>query len=178
MLILTAPLVFIGIILIRAAGPGSVFHRQEGVTREGKTFEILELRTMRVDAEDRGAVRPAESDDRITRTSGILRRWCIDELPQLINILKGEMSFVGPRPERPAFVAELAASIPLYRERHMVKAGLTGWAQVNYLHGASVDDARSILGYDLCYVKNFSILFDFVILPQTPRVVMWPSGVR
>ena len=101
-----------------------------------------------------------------------------DELPQLINILSGEMSFVGPRPERHMFVDELAARIPLYRERHMVKAGLTGWAQVNYPYGASVDDARSKLSYDLYYVKNFSILFDFVILLQTLRVVLWPSGVR
>jgi lipopolysaccharide/colanic/teichoic acid biosynthesis glycosyltransferase len=148
------------------------------VTLDGNIFQILKLRTMRVDAESAGAVWAARHDNRITPAGTFLRRARIDELPQLINILKGEMSFVGPRPERPMFVDELAAQIPLYRERHMVKAGLTGWAQVNYPYGASVDDARSKLSYDLYYVKNFSIRFDFVILLQTLRVVLWPSGVR
>jgi sugar transferase (PEP-CTERM system associated) len=178
MLVLTTPLILFGIAAIRIGGPGPVFYRQERVTLEGKVFQILKLRTMRVDAEASGAVWAAEKDNRITRAGTILRRARIDELPQLINILRGEMSFVGPRPERPMFVEELATQIPLYRERHMVKAGLTGWAQVNYPYGASVDDARSKLSYDLYYVKNFSILFDFVILLQTLRVVLWPSGAR
>jgi sugar transferase (PEP-CTERM system associated) len=177
-LVLSAPLILLGILAIRLGGPGPVFYRQDRVTLDGRVFQILKLRTMRVDAEASGAVWAAQQDDRITRAGTILRRSRIDELPQLINILKGEMSFVGPRPERPIFVEELAARIPLYRERHMVKAGLTGWAQVNYPYGASVDDARSKLSYDLYYVKNFSILFDFVILLQTLRVVLWPSGVR
>jgi lipopolysaccharide/colanic/teichoic acid biosynthesis glycosyltransferase len=133
---------------------------------------------MRVDAEAGGAVWAAEKDTRITRIGSFLRRTRIDELPQLLNILRGDMSFVGPRPERPIFVRELAGKIPLYNERHMVKAGLTGWAQINYPYGGSIDDARSKLSYDLYYVKNFSILFDFVILLQTLRVVLWPSGVR
>jgi lipopolysaccharide/colanic/teichoic acid biosynthesis glycosyltransferase len=163
---------------IRFEASGPVFFRQERVTLDGNVFQILKLRTMRVDAESEGAVWAAKGDNRITRAGALLRRTRIDELPQLINILKGEMSFVGPRPERPMFVEELAAQIPLYRERHMVKAGLTGWAQVNYPYGASVDDARSKLSYDLYYVKNFSILFDFVILLQTLRVVLWPSGAR
>ena len=178
MLILTAPLVLLGILAIRLEGPGPVFYRQERVTLDGIVFRILKLRTMRVDAEAGGAVWAAQSDTRITRAGLFLRRARIDELPQLINILRGEMSFVGPRPERPIFVEELAAQIPLYRERHMVKAGLTGWAQVNYPYGASVDDARSKLSYDLYYVKNFSVLFDVAILLQTLRVVLWPSGVR
>jgi sugar transferase (PEP-CTERM system associated) len=178
MLVLTAPLVLIGILAIRINDPGPALYRQERVTLDGNIFRILKLRTMRVDAEASGAVWARENDNRITRTGMFLRRSRIDELPQLINILKGEMSFVGPRPERPMFVEELAAQIPLYRERHMVKAGLTGWAQVNYPYGASVDDARSKLSYDLYYVKNFSIMFDFVILLQTLRVVFWPSGVR
>jgi sugar transferase (PEP-CTERM system associated) len=178
MLILTSPLVLFGIAAIRLEGPGPVFYRQERVTLDGNVFQILKLRTMRVDAEASGAVWAAQKDNRITRAGAFLRRARIDELPQLINILTGEMSFVGPRPERPMFVEELAAQIPLYRERHMVKTGLTGWAQVNYPYGASVDDARSKLSYDLYYVKNFSILFDFVILLQTLRVVLWPSGVR
>jgi sugar transferase (PEP-CTERM system associated) len=178
MRVLTAPLVLLGILAIRLGGPGPVFYRQERVTIDGGIFRILKLRTMRVDAEQFGAVWAARLDNRVTRAGSILRRARIDELPQLINILKGEMSFVGPRPERPMFVDALAAQIPLYRERHMVKAGLTGWAQVNYPYGASVDDARSKLSYDLYYVKNFSILFDFLILLQTLRVVLWPTGAR
>jgi sugar transferase (PEP-CTERM system associated) len=178
MLILTAPLLLAGVLAVRSGGPGPVLYRQERVTQDGRVFRILKLRTMRVDAEASGVVWAAVGDNRITRAGNFLRRSRIDELPQLINILKGDMSFVGPRPERPMFVEELAEQIPLYRERHMVKAGLTGWAQVNYPYGASVDDARSKLSYDLYYVKNFSILFDFVILLQTLRVVLWPSGVR
>lgn len=177
-LLLTAPLIVLGMIAIRWEGPGPVLYRQERVTRDGVIFSIMKLRTMRVNAEANGAVWAAEKDNRITRVGNFLRRARIDELPQLMNILRGEMSFVGPRPERPIFVKELAEKIPLYNERHMVKAGLTGWAQINYPYGASIDDARSKLSYDLYYVKNFSILFDFVILLQTLRVVLWPSGVR
>ncbi len=177
-LILTAPLILCGMAAVRLEGPGPTMYRQERVTLDGSVFWILKLRTMRVDAEAAGAVWAAHRDDRITRAGRFLRRTRIDELPQLLNVLRGEMSFVGPRPERPVFVEELAAQIPLYRERHMVKAGLTGWAQINYPYGASVDDARSKLSYDLFYVKNFSILFDFVILLQTMRVVLWPGGVR
>jgi sugar transferase (PEP-CTERM system associated) len=177
-LLLTAPLLLGAIVAIRWEGPGPTFYRQERVTQDGRVFWIMKLRTMRVDAEAQGAVWAATKDNRITRVGSFLRRSRIDELPQLLNILRGEMSFVGPRPERPVFVQELAAQIPLYNERHMVKAGLTGWAQINYPYGASIDDARSKLSYDLYYVKNFSILFDVVILLQTLRVVLWPSGVR
>ncbi len=177
-LLVTAPLILAGMIAIRCEGPGSVLYRQERVTQDGTVFWILKLRTMRTNAEVQGAVWAARKDSRITRVGAFLRRVRVDELPQLVNILRGEMSFVGPRPERPVFVAELAGLIPLYNERHMVKAGLTGWAQINYPYGASIDDARSKLSYDLYYVKNFSILFDFVILLQTLRVVLWPTGVR
>ena len=177
-LALMSPFLVLAMIAIRIEGPGAVLYRQTRVTRDGKNFEIMKLRTMRTDAEAGGAVWARKNDDRITKIGHFLRRTRIDELPQLLNILRGEMSFVGPRPERPQFVAELASKIPLYNERHMVKAGLTGWAQINYPYGASVDDARSKLSYDLYYVKNFSILFDFVILLQTLRVVLWPSGVR
>jgi sugar transferase (PEP-CTERM system associated) len=177
-LALMSPFLVLAMLAIRLEGPGSILYRQTRVTRDGQPFQILKLRTMRVDAEAGGAVWARKNDDRITAVGRFLRRARIDELPQLLNILKGDMSFVGPRPERPEFVAELGSSIPLYNERHMVKAGLTGWAQINYPYGASVDDARSKLSYDLYYVKNFSILFDFVILLQTLRVVLWPSGVR
>ena len=173
-----SPFLLLAMAAIRFEGPGSILYRQTRVTRDGQPFQILKLRTMRVDAEAGGAVWARKNDDRITAVGRFLRRARIDELPQLLNILKGEMSFVGPRPERPEFVAQLIATIPLYNERHMVKAGLTGWAQINYPYGASVDDARSKLSYDLYYVKNFSILFDVVILLQTLRVVLWPSGVR
>jgi sugar transferase (PEP-CTERM system associated) len=177
-LTLTAPVLLAAVVAIRWEGAGPVLYRQERVTLGGRHFQILKLRTMRVDAEAGGAVWAATKDDRITRVGAFLRRTRIDELPQLINVLRGDMSFVGPRPERPVFVAELARLIPLYNERHKVKAGVTGWAQINYPYGASVDDARSKLSYDLYYVKNFSILFDLVILLQTLRVVLWPSGVR
>jgi sugar transferase (PEP-CTERM system associated) len=177
-LLLAAPLLVGAMIAIRWEGPGPILYRQERVTLDGKAFSIMKLRTMRVNAEAQGAVWAKEKDKRITRVGSFLRRARIDELPQLVNILRGEMSFVGPRPERPVFVKELAEKIPLYNERHMVKAGLTGWAQINYPYGASIDDARSKLSYDLYYVKNFSILFDFVILLQTLRVVLWPTGVR
>ena len=177
-LVPAAPLLLAAMIAIRWEGPGGVFYRQTRVTQNNRHFEIMKLRSMRVDAEASGAVWAMKQDNRITRVGNFLRRTRIDELPQLFNVLKGDMSFVGPRPERPQFVAELAKEIPLYNERHMVKAGLTGWAQINYPYGASVNDARSKLSYDLYYVKNFSILFDFVILLQTVRVVLWPSGVR
>jgi lipopolysaccharide/colanic/teichoic acid biosynthesis glycosyltransferase len=148
------------------------------VTQAGRLFWILKLRTMRTDSEERGATWAAQQDPRITKVGKFLRRTRIDELPQLVNILRGEMSFVGPRPERPMFVAKLASQIDLYHERHTMKAGLTGWAQISYPYGASIDDARSKLSYDLYYVKNFSILFDFVILLQTLRVIIWPRGAR
>jgi lipopolysaccharide/colanic/teichoic acid biosynthesis glycosyltransferase len=133
---------------------------------------------MRTDAEKFGAVWAQARDPRITRVGNILRQTRIDEMPQLFNVLRGDMSLVGPRPERPSFITELVQELPLYNERHMVKAGLTGWAQINYPYGASLDDARSKLSYDLYYVKNFSIFFDLLILLQTLRVVLWPSGAR
>ncbi len=177
-LALTAPVLLSAMLAIRWEGRGPVLYRQERVTQGGRHFSVLKLRTMRVNAEANGAVWAATKDDRITRVGALLRRTRVDELPQLFNVLRGEMSVVGPRPERPVFVEELARQIPLYNERHMVKAGLTGWAQINYPYGASVDDARSKLSYDLYYVKNFSVLFDLVILLQTLRVVLWPSGAR
>jgi lipopolysaccharide/colanic/teichoic acid biosynthesis glycosyltransferase len=155
-----------------------IFYRQTRVTKGGRQFQILKLRTMRRDAEAGGAVWAATKDTRITRVGNFLRRTRLDELPQLFNVLRGDMSLVGPRPERPQFVAQLADVLPLYNQRHMVKAGLTGWAQVNYPYGASIDDARSKLSYDLYYVKNFSVFFDLLVLLQTIRVVLWPSGVR
>ena len=158
---------------------GPVFYRQERVTLGGRPFKILKLRTMRMDAESSGAVWAAAGDNRVTPIGRFLRRTRIDELPQLINVLKGDMSLVGPRPERPQFIEKLAEQLPLYRERHAVRAGLTGWAQVNYPYGASLDDARSKLSYDLYYVKKFGFFFDLLIIMQTLRVLIWPgAGVR
>lgn len=177
-LVPTAPFLLLAMAAVWLGDRGPVFYRQARITRGGAVFRIVKLRTMRVDAERGGAVWAAQGDARVTRVGLFLRRTRLDEVPQLYNVLRGEMSLVGPRPERPEFVETLARDLPLYRERHMVKAGLTGWAQVNYPYGASLDDARSKLSYDLYYVKNFSILLDLQILLQTLRVVLWPSGVR
>ncbi len=178
LLILSSPFLLLGMLAIWLQDRGPVFYGQTRVTYDMRQFRILKLRTMRVNAEAQGAVWAAEADHRITFIGQFLRRTRIDEIPQLYNVLKGEMSLVGPRPERPEFTAALAEQLPLYNERHRVKAGLTGWAQINYPYGASLDDARSKLSYDLYYVKNFSILLDIVIILQTVRVVLWPSGVR
>ncbi|MFQ3622169.1 MAG: TIGR03013 family XrtA/PEP-CTERM system glycosyltransferase [Acetobacteraceae bacterium] len=179
LLFLTAPFLGAAALAVRLQDGGPALYRQARVTRAGRVFQILKLRTMTQNAETGGAVWAQQGDPRVTRIGRFLRRSRIDELPQLVNILKGDMSFVGPRPERPEFVAELAEKLPLYNERHLVRAGLTGWAQINYPYGASLDDARSKLSYDLFYVKNFSVLFDVLIILQTLRVVLWPgSGVR
>ena len=175
-LLMLSPFLAVAALAVKLEDGGPALYRQTRVTRHGREFQILKLRTMRIDAERTGAVWAATKDKRITRLGKLLRRSRLDELPQLLNVLKGDMSFVGPRPERPEFVALLAANLPLYHERHAAKAGLTGWAQINYPYGASIDDARSKLSYDLYYVKNFSVLFDLLIILQTFRVVLWPGG--
>lgn len=167
-------------IAIKLQDGGPIFYGQIRVTQGGRQFRILKLRTMRVDAERHGAVWAAAGDSRVTRVGRFLRHSRIDEIPQLINVLRGDMSLVGPRPERPEFIVELIEKIPLYDERHTVKAGMTGWAQVNHPYGASIEDTRAKLGYDLYYVKNFSVVFDLLIIMQTLRVVFFPgaSGAR
>lgn len=173
------PLVVLAILAIRLEGPGPVFFRQHRVGLYGATFPLLKLRSMRPDAEADGQARWAELDDpRVTRVGRWLRQFRIDELPQLWNVLRGEMSFVGPRPERPTFVNALQARIPFYAERHMVKPGITGWAQIHYPYGASEADARAKLEYDLYYAKNYTFFLDVLILVQTVRVVLWPQGAR
>lgn len=178
MLTVASPFLLLAMAAVVLDDGWPVFYRQTRVTQGHRQFSILKLRTMRRDAEPGGAVWAARGDDRINRIGHFLRRSRLDELPQLFNVLRGDMSLVGPRPERPEFVRELTDQIPLYDQRHIVKAGLTGWAQVNYPYGASIDDARSKLSYDLYYVKNYAIWFDLIILLQTARVVLWPSGVR
>jgi lipopolysaccharide/colanic/teichoic acid biosynthesis glycosyltransferase len=177
-LVLGAPLLVVGGLAVMLEDGGPMLSRQTRITRGGRAFCIIKLRTMRMDAEQMGAVWAADQDPRVTRVGRFLRRTRLDELPQLFSVLTGDMSLVGPRPERPEFTQSLAAQLPLYHERHLVKAGLTGWAQINYPYGASVDDARSKLSYDLYYVKNQGILLDLLILLQTLRVLLWPGGVR
>jgi lipopolysaccharide/colanic/teichoic acid biosynthesis glycosyltransferase len=156
-----------------------VFYRQKRVGFEGKEFDVLKFRSMRVDAERDGKAQWAQKEDRrITRVGAVSRTIRIDELPQIFNVLAGDMRFVGPRPERPEFVEELNQSIPYYRERHFVKPGITGWAQLCYPYGASQKDAIEKLQFDLYYVKNHSLLFDLSILVQTAEVVMWGKGAR
>ena len=173
------PLMVFTSIAIKLDDGGPLLYRQERVGRGGKPFTLLKFRSMRVDAESDGAPRwAADEDPRVTRVGNIIRKFRIDELPQLFNVLRGDMSFVGPRPERPFFVDELALKIPFYRERHSVKPGITGWAQVNYPYGASLDDARQKLAYDLYYVKNRTLFLDFVVLIQTVRVILFREGGR
>ena len=166
-------------ILMKLESPGSVFYRQERVGENGRVFVLTKFRTMREDAErDSGPVWTCANDPRITRLGRFLRKIRLDELPQFFNVLKGEMSLVGPRPERPTFVADLQEQIPFYPYRHTVKPGITGWAQVRYQYGASVEDAREKLQYDLYYIKNMSIFLDLLILIQTIQVVMLGRGSR
>ena len=164
---------------IRIIAINTIFFKQERVGLYGQTFNILKLRSMRADAEVAGqAVWASENDPRITRIGRFIRKVRIDELPQAWSVLKGEMSFVGPRPERPQFVDDLQTKMPYYTERHMVKPGITGWAQINYPYGASIEDSRHKLEYDLYYAKNYTPFLDILILLQTIRVVLWPEGVR
>lgn len=174
----TLPITLPVMLLIRLEGPGPVFYRQERVGRDGRCFDLVKFRTMRVDAERDGPLWAQMQDRRITRVGRWLRRWRIDEIPQALNVLRGEMSLVGPRPERPIFVVELVRALPFYDERHRVRPGITGWAQVNYPYGASIDDAREKLAYDLYYVKHAGLWLDLVILLQTLRVVLFGTGAR
>jgi sugar transferase (PEP-CTERM system associated) len=179
LLVLTMPLVLITAIAIKFESKGPAFFRQTRVGLYHENFELIKLRSMRQDAEvDGQAVWAQQDDPRITRVGKWIRQLRIDELPQVWNVLKGEMSFVGPRPERPQFVADLEAQLSYYAERHMVKPGITGWAQINYPYGASLEDARHKLEYDLYYAKNYSPFLDVLILLQTFRVVLWPDGAR
>ncbi|MDO9225545.1 MAG: TIGR03013 family PEP-CTERM/XrtA system glycosyltransferase [Pseudomonadota bacterium] len=178
-LLLTLPLMLLTGLLIRLESKGPLFYTQVRVGQYGKHFTIYKFRSMFTDAEKDGRpVWAAENDDRTTRVGRLIRRLRIDELPQTINVFLGHMSFVGPRPERPFFVEELAAQIPFFHARHSVKPGITGWAQVRFSYGASVEDAMSKLQYDLYYVKNHSLFLDLMILLQTAQVVVLGKGVR
>ncbi len=179
LLAVTLPVILVTALAIKLESRGPAFYRQRRVGLYNQGFDILKLRSMRQDAEIAGkAVWAAEDDPRITRIGRFIRKVRIDELPQTWTVLRGEMSFVGPRPERPQFVDELETQLPYYAERHMVKPGITGWAQINYPYGASIEDARHKLEYDLYYAKNYSPFLDMLILLQTLRVVLWPTGAR
>ena len=177
LLALMGPVIVITAIAVKLESVGPAFYRQRRVGLYGEPFDVLKLRSMRQDAEVDGRAVWAEKDDpRITRIGRFIRKTRIDELPQCWSVLKGEMSFVGPRPERPQFVDDLEQKLNYYAERHMVKPGITGWAQINYPYGASIEDARHKLEYDLYYAKNYSPFLDLLILLQTIRVVLWPEG--
>lgn len=178
LLVFLAPLLVLAAVAIRLDSRGPILYRQRRIGRRGREFEIYKFRSMRTDAEKDGARWAAADDDRITRVGRFIRRTRIDEIPQAINILRGEMSFVGPRPERPEFVRLLEKEIPHYHERHLVKPGITGWAQVKHEYTASVEGARTKLTYDLFYIKHFSLLLDFLIVLMTVRVALLGIGSR
>ena len=179
LLLFMAPVLVLTMLAIKLESRGPVFYRQRRVGLFNEPFDIPKFRSMRTDAEAAGKPVWAMKDDpRVTRVGRLIRKVRIDEIPQAWSVLKGEMSFVGPRPERPQFVDSLEGQLPYYAERHMVKPGITGWAQINYPYGASIDDARHKLEYDLYYAKNYSPFLDLLILLQTLRVVLWPEGAR
>ena len=177
-LALTFPVIALFAVLVKLDSHGPAFFRQRRVGLYGEPFEMIKLRSMRSDAEKGGAKWAEKDDPRITRVGKFIRKVRIDELPQAWSVLTGRMSFVGPRPEVPTFVDDLEDKLPFYAERHMVKPGITGWAQSNYPYGASVEDARAKLEYDLYYAKNYTPFLDLLILLQTLRVVLWPEGAR
>ncbi|MBN8443738.1 MAG: TIGR03013 family PEP-CTERM/XrtA system glycosyltransferase [Thauera sp.] len=179
LLLLASPMMILTAFLILLEDGAPVFYRQERVGLGGRVFRVIKFRSMRRDAEKDGRPRWATSnDDRATRVGRVIRKLRIDELPQLFNVLVGEMSLVGPRPERPYFVDQLAREIPFYAVRHCVKPGVTGWAQVRYQYGASVDDAVQKLQYDLYYVKNHTLVLDVLVLFETVRVVLTGEGAH
>jgi sugar transferase (PEP-CTERM system associated) len=179
LLMFAVPVALATALAIHFEDGGPIFYRQRRVGLQGHPFMLLKFRSMKVDAEGDGVARWASADDsRITKVGAFIRKTRIDEIPQVINVLKGEMSFVGPRPEQVAIVEELSREVPYYRYRHMVKPGITGWAQINYPYGASIEDALQKLKFELYYIKNYSLILDFLILIQTVRVVLWPQGAR
>lgn len=172
-LLVTSPLMLLTAVLIKLESKGPIFYLQERIGHHNRPFQIIKFRSMRTDAEKNGAVWASKDDPRVTRVGRFIRKTRIDELPQFINVLRGEMSMIGPRPERQQFVEQLSEVIPYYSQRHLVKPGITGWAQVRYPYGASVEDARMKHQYDLYYIKNQSPLLDAIILFETLRVVFF-----
>ena len=176
--LLSLPIAIVIAILIKLDSRGPIFYRQERVGKNGRHFVLTKFRSMRVDAEEGGPVWASKKDERTTRIGRIIRKTRLDEIPQFWNILRGEMSFVGPRPERPHFVAQLAAQIPYYEQRHLIAPGLTGWAQIKYPYGASMADAQEKLQYDLFYIKNHSLFLDAVIMFETFKIIIFGRGAQ
>jgi sugar transferase (PEP-CTERM system associated) len=176
--IVSLPIALLTAVLIKLESPGPALYKQERVGQNGRPFTIMKFRSMRVDAERDGPVWAQTGDDRTTRVGRVIRKIRVDEIPQFWNILKGEMNFVGPRPERPHFVAQLAEEIPFYEQRHLIPPGLTGWAQIKYPYGSSIEDARQKLQYDLYYIKNQSLVLDAVILFETVKTILFGRGAR
>jgi len=178
-LIISLPIVLLTMVFIRLDSKGAIFYRQERVGKNGRVINVIKFRSMKTDAEADGKpIWATADDDRTTRVGSVIRKIRVDEIPQFWNIIKGEMSFVGPRPERPHFVAQLAEEIPFYEHRHLTAPGLTGWAQIKYPYGASVEDARNKLQYDLYYIKNQSLALDLVIVFETVKTVLFSRGGR
>jgi exopolysaccharide biosynthesis polyprenyl glycosylphosphotransferase len=176
--VLAAPILLAVALLIKLDSKGPVFYSQERVGMNGKNFKMMKFRTMKTDAEATGIKWAQKNDSRVTRVGKYLRRFRVDELPQILNVLKGEMGIVGPRPERPEFVAKLKVQIPYYDLRTLVPPGITGWAQIRYPYAASLEEAREKLHYDLWYVKHLSVLLDLSILFHTAKVVLFGRGAR
>jgi len=175
--VLSLPVALLAAVLIKLDSRGPVFYAQERVGKNGRSFRVYKFRSMRVDAERDGPVWASRAgDDRATRVGRVIRKIRVDEIPQFWNILRGEMNFVGPRPERPHFVRQLAEEIPFYEQRHLIPPGLTGWAQIKYPYGASIEDARQKLQYDLYYIKNQGLLLDAVILFETVKTILFGRG--
>ena len=170
------PLMLLTALAVRLESEGPVLYAQERVGEHGRPFTLYKFRSMRADAERGTPVWARDRDDRVTRVGRFIRLTRLDELPQIWNVLRGDMSFVGPRPERPFFVEQLAAEIPFYKQRHAVKPGVTGWAQVKYRYGASIEDAREKLRYDLYYIKHMSVFFDLTIVFDTVKVILFGKG--
>jgi sugar transferase (PEP-CTERM system associated) len=177
-MVLSLPVMLLVALAIRLDSRGPVIYRQRRVGLGGQCFNVLKFRSMAQDAEKAGAQWACAGDQRVTRVGAFIRKYRLDEFPQFINVIRGDMSFVGPRPERPEFVENLRDVIPFYDERHTVRPGITGWAQVQYVYGASVEDARRKLEYDLFYLKNMSIMFDIAIIFHTVRTIMSGQGGR
>jgi len=177
-LIFLSPLILVISILIKIDSHGPVFYKQERVGKRGKIFKLLKFRSMVDNAETNGPVWAENDDKRITRVGRWIRKWRLDEVPQMFNVIKGDMSFVGPRPERPYFVEQLRKEIPFYDQRFSIKPGVTGWAQIKYRYGASKEDALEKLKYDLYYIKNLSPLIDLLIIFETIKVVLFGKGAR
>jgi sugar transferase (PEP-CTERM system associated) len=176
--LLAAPLMALTALAIRLDSAGPILYSQERVGENGRVFTVFKFRSMRTDAERGQPVWARDKDDRVTRTGRFIRATRLDELPQLWNVMRGDMSFVGPRPERPFFVEQLAREIPFYVQRHAVKPGLTGWAQVKYQYGSSIEDAMEKLRYDLYYIKHMSIVFDLTIVLDTVKVILFGKGAK